>query len=267
MTTGAYVYAILVDGIVRYVGKGNGNRTREHLRIVARLVAGQPGGPKEQVVHRRLAKAQMSGCSILIDKVAVGLTDAEAYNVEREVISAAPKGQLWNLHEGGIGTTSDFARAKWADPEYRANQAKAMRDPVVIERRRAAQREAQNRPDVRARVKAAQRKAFSRPEFRAQLSASRVRMWQNGEYRAKVVAGRKAQWTPEARAKQSTTLKKCWTPERRKKKGADVRAHWADPIASQKHRDGMKASWTPERRAQKAETMRALNATRRKAVA
>jgi hypothetical protein len=30
----AYVYAIIVDGIVRYIGKGSGKRSIAHMRLV-----------------------------------------------------------------------------------------------------------------------------------------------------------------------------------------------------------------------------------------
>lgn len=227
----AYVYAIAVDGVVRYIGKGNGNRTKEHLRIVARLAEGLPGGPKEQVVHRRLAKAKKAGSEIAIERISSGLTDSEAYELERvEIAKGMATGELWNLHEGGIGATSEFARAKWQDPQYRANQAAAVRDPRVRQRRSEAQREAQNRPDVRQRVRAAQRNAWARPECRANKVAAAERNWSSQEYRDAVVAGRKAQWTQELRAKQSRTLSKLWSePAARAAQRARLRAVWDDP--------------------------------------
>lgn len=246
MNTGAnaYVYAIVVDGVVRYIGKGTGRRTGEHRNIVERLLRDVAGGPKEQVVHRRIAAAVRSGLAWSIVKTHVGLTEQRALDLEIDLIAKAPDGQLWNIAEGGRGCTSEFARRRWSNHEYRAKQEAAIKSPETLRRKSEASRESQNQPDVRERVKSAQRAAFARPESKARLVARTLRFWQSDEYRAKVVAGRKAQWTPEARAKQSAKHKAMWTDEYRAKRSAAHKAMFLDPE--------FKAQWMEKRAATRA---------------
>lgn len=225
----AYVYAILVDGVVRYIGKGRGRRIAEHVNIIRRLRDGRDGGPKCQVVHRRAASAVRSGASVRAMKMVEGLDDESAYLIERDLIGTYPEGHLWNVSDGGEGCSSSDAVRRWADPSYREKQLASARSPETVRRKSEAQRVSQNIPEVRERVRAAQREAFARPACRARLVARTKRNWESQEYRDSVVAGRKAQWTQEARAKQSATHAAKWTPEHRAQRSADYKIKFQNP--------------------------------------
>lgn len=90
----AYVYAITVDGIVRYIGKGRGRRLNVHLNIA-------------KLITRRRACGEKISSSIFRERMKAGA--AMKYGAERR-------------------------RALWADPEYRelvsSRQRAAMADPA-----------------------------------------------------------------------------------------------------------------------------------------
>lgn len=234
----AYVYAIVVDGVVRYIGKGRGRRLKKHLSVARRLLTGDARGA--QVVQRRLSKALSLGASVEERVLVSGLSDADAYDRERAEIASFPNGQLWNLTDGGAGISSQDAIRRWSDPEYRVKQIAAANTPTAKRLKSESVRNAQRDPQVRKRVKAGQVAAFATPESKAKLTARNRRFWKSADYRAKVVAGRKAQWTPEARAKQSLTHKKLWTPKRKRAHGDAFRARWSDPAARAKLLAGRK---------------------------
>ena len=65
-TRSAYVYAILVDGVVRYIGKGRNGRMNTHL-IEAKRSAVRCRANTTQLsprMHRRMVEAVKSGASI-----------------------------------------------------------------------------------------------------------------------------------------------------------------------------------------------------------
>src|SRR5262245_53480758 len=100
---GAYVYAIKVDGVVRYIGKGRRYRLIEHRRIARELNRRRAAGEKIKArrVHNKLAKAIRNGSVIEHDVIAFNLSDDVAYDRERSEIANAPAGQLWNVKAGG----------------------------------------------------------------------------------------------------------------------------------------------------------------------
>lgn len=107
----AYVYAISVDGVLRYVGKGTGNRAWVHL-----------SGAKRG--NRRIAAAVKRGQSVQVTIIQSDLTDAEAFDLEEQMIAQIGRedigaGPLWNLATGGLGGTREGALRRWADPLFR----------------------------------------------------------------------------------------------------------------------------------------------------
>lgn len=108
----AYVYAIVVDGNVRYIGKGSGKRSAtagryaDHLRCMRRLIRHRAEGlpvPRSAQAHvtRQLAHAWLDGAAFEEMILGEGLTEQEAFDLEREMIASAPDGHLWNIGEGG----------------------------------------------------------------------------------------------------------------------------------------------------------------------
>lgn len=226
--SGAYVYAIIVDGVVRYVGKGRGSRSLSHVRTVERLAKRKtdraPSGVQRRL-YGRLLDAFECGAKLDTAIIADGMSDDAAYQREITEIASAPAGQLWNILEGGIGITSAGAKSRWDDPEYRERRAAAVKEmwnnnPRLREERGAAARKALAAPDVRKRIsegtkegltdevlhrrRQSQLIAAKRPEVILQKSVSTKKNWTNPEYRARVLS---AQSRPEVRARMSAAAK------------------------------------------------------------
>jgi hypothetical protein len=118
----AYVYAILVDGVVRYIGKGRNVRMYTHLieakRSAARCARDTSGlYPR---MHRKLVEAVRAGSQITETVVTSGLTDRTAYRLESRIICEFHKfrsGQLWNTIDERF-LDPRFLPDEWDDPEY-----------------------------------------------------------------------------------------------------------------------------------------------------
>jgi hypothetical protein len=150
-----YVYAIVVDGIIRYIGKGSArggklSRFHDHMRAMRRLIRhraeGLPVPPQRGIstIASQLAHAWLDGAEISELIVADGLTDEEALAREAAEIEAAPKGQLWNrpltfwhllefarsgrkLSPEARAKIAAGVRAHWQDPEKREAHRQALR--------------------------------------------------------------------------------------------------------------------------------------------
>ena len=113
MSGKAYVYAIKVDGVVRYIGKGTGRRYAGHLAKVRQLDRRQADGLDATPPSRfysLLLDAYRRGLKIEPVIVSDGLADRDAYRLEIETRKQYPAKQLWN------------ERPCWQRPEYRARQ-------------------------------------------------------------------------------------------------------------------------------------------------
>ena len=117
-----YVYHIIVDGVIRYIGKGKNGRVYAHL-IDARRTANTPGiiGP---FFRRQLVKAVKRGSVIQEKIIRTDLTDEEAYKFEHAMIGNFHKnhaGQLWNTIDERF-MDSQYLPDDWSnplDPMYR----------------------------------------------------------------------------------------------------------------------------------------------------
>ena len=122
MTTNrCYVYAIYVNGVVRYIGKGNNGRLHFHViearRINSRRALGAKTDRTTTNFYRKLAEAMRHGATITEEIMVDGLTDQEAYRVEKQKIEQLHKqnrGQLWNtIDERFVGITwAEFKRKR-----------------------------------------------------------------------------------------------------------------------------------------------------------
>ena len=117
----AYIYAILVDGVVRYIGKGRNGRMYTHLidakRSAARCAV-DTGGLHPRL-HRKLVEAIRDGSQFGETIVASGLTDRAAYGLESKIIGQFHKlraGQLWNTIDERF-MDPRFLPEEWHDPE------------------------------------------------------------------------------------------------------------------------------------------------------
>lgn len=81
----AYVYTIIVDGTVRYIGKGTGLRLRTHV-INAKCTAARCGRRTAHLhprLHRKLVEAIRAGATVVERVIVSGLSDDEAYDLDR----------------------------------------------------------------------------------------------------------------------------------------------------------------------------------------
>jgi hypothetical protein len=191
-----YVYQIITDGVVRYVGKGTGRRKADHMKMVRQIARRRAAGEAVRTTHfyNRLTRAWLDGEQIEFAMIAEGLSESEAF--EREKIEIAVGDGLWNEAPGGEG----FNAEQWNDPRFREM--------------------------MRAREDSKRT-----PEYRAKRAAIIRSLWADPEYQEARASGR---WSPEQRAAFSAWNKKRWTdPELRKQLSEANRQkalqQWRDP--------------------------------------
>jgi hypothetical protein len=238
----AYVYAVRVDGIIRYIGKGRGGRADSHKLAARRLNEQRSRGKvvRASKFENKLAAALRRGAFIEAAVLESGLSDSEAF--EREVALIAEwRASLWNVLPGGVGGDPDFFRKFWADPKNREKQAELQRrqfeDPAYRAKMLEAGRAASQSPDGRSRQSRLMKERFADEAYRARHSdnmrkrwqrdresmiaalqegreaardkfrAAANTMWSDPAYRERVCKAQRARWTPEARQKRSEHMK------------------------------------------------------------
>lgn len=154
----AYVYAVLVDGIIRYVGKGSGRRLRTHMKIVRSMARRRAAGEvvvAESPFYEKLCKAYLFGSDIEAVMLNSGLTHEQAFRDEIAERKKYPASQLWNA--GSCWDKPPYRakqKARWADPELRAlhrkHTAEAARKPHAVELQSKRLKSAWNDPERRA---------------------------------------------------------------------------------------------------------------------
>lgn len=220
--TDAYVYALEVDGVVRYIGKGSGvylKRAREHMRTVRRLIVERDGGKKIKPsrLYGNLIRAVRAGRIVTETVLARGLTEVEAFERERAEINS--RDGLWNGNDGGQGGTR--ATTKTRKTLSRAAKARASR-PDQLERLRKMSAELQE------------------PKRRDEARERAVRQMKNEDQRRIRSEQAKARWAdPEMAAKMKAGLAR----GRVKPSKSRSEARWKDPAARERQRAAMKAYW------------------------
>jgi hypothetical protein len=110
---GYYVYAIRVDDVVRYIGKGKGLRMYSHVKElrcrINRDFKLQNIGSRLQ---QNLTKAVLSGAKVVEQVLVDNLTETAAYKLEhdkmREYVLAGKREQLWNVIPASIQTPQEL---------------------------------------------------------------------------------------------------------------------------------------------------------------
>lgn len=207
----SYVYAILVDGIVRYIGKGISlSRMLGHVKEAERINRKRDEGKiiKTTKFYNKLAKALLDKAVIGNEIIAKGLSNAKAFEREAEEIAKCPKDQLWNIAPGGVGFNIDelldaeayFVRLREGmiecnkKPETKLNRSKGAKRRWESEENRK-----QHREDALPAWTAELRK-----EHGEKLIARFSSYEEFLEYNSRIS---KMQWTPEKRLKKSVEAK------------------------------------------------------------
>jgi hypothetical protein len=120
-TTGSYIYAIVVDGAVRYIGKGQNGRMYTHLIEAKRTSARCPANTSHVSprMHRKLVETVRSGSQVTETVITSGLSDRAAYQLESRIIGEFHKfrpGQLWNTIDERF-LDPQYLPDEWNDPE------------------------------------------------------------------------------------------------------------------------------------------------------
>jgi hypothetical protein len=117
----AYIYAIIVDGVVRYIGKGRNGRMYTHLIEAKRTSARCPTSTAHLSprMHGKLVETVRTGSQIIEIVIKSGLTDRAAYRLESRMIGEFHKfraGQLWNTIDERF-LDPRYLPEEWDDPE------------------------------------------------------------------------------------------------------------------------------------------------------
>lgn len=233
----SYVYVVLVDSVVRYIGKGTGRRAKRHVEIAQRNNRLRGEGKSVQATrwHNRLGKALAAGAEVEVRIIADGMDSAAAFAREITEI-AASRDDLWNYTAGGEGLDSDAARRLWADPVHR--------DAMIAKRRTEEFR-------ANAREKAIRQN--SSPETREANRQRSAALWRDEVYRSRVAAASRSRWDDEGfKARHAEAVKKGWAenPERRKARAEITKAYAGTPEFRQRSSGRVKGMWqNPDYRA------------------
>jgi len=259
---GFYLYEILVGGIVRYIGKGCGERAKEHERTARRIIELRKAGKsvKTSRFYNRLAKAISAGSSI---KIAIrGIWDVEtvAKDEERKAIASAPRNQLWNTLPGGEGFDSAFIKKLWNDPAYRDKMTLSSRTRWTNPEYRAAMTAVMNSPERRIHMSQVLTEALSDPAVRGKMSARKVEAWKIASGRKRMMNGLAlSHANPKNRERSRRRLIEMWAdPERRAASVAKFRKFYSSPEGRAAHAKRRSDEQTPERRQKTSEHQKKL---------
>jgi hypothetical protein len=108
-----YVYAIHVDGVLRYIGKGSNGRMYAHMKEVRRrLMREFKLKNVRPVFQRQLTEVVKQGAVVEEIVLAENLTSKQAYKLEyrhlEEMVYAGKRRQLWNEIPQTIYTPEEY---------------------------------------------------------------------------------------------------------------------------------------------------------------
>jgi hypothetical protein len=109
----SYIYAIHVDGVLRYIGKGTNGRMYDHMKEVRqRLTRKFKLKNVWPLFQRKLTEAVMKGAVIEEIVLADNLTSKQAYKLEHRhlerLVYAGNREQLWNAIPPSIYTPQEY---------------------------------------------------------------------------------------------------------------------------------------------------------------
>ena len=112
LPVGYYVYTISVAGVIRYIGKGKGQRLYSHMKEVRSRLKRDFRLRNIGTMQRNLTKALLSGAQVIEQVLIDDLTEKDAYKLEydklREYVFAGKRDQLWNTIPASIQTPQEI---------------------------------------------------------------------------------------------------------------------------------------------------------------
>lgn len=230
-----YVYAVLVDGVTRYIGKGRGQRAFDHARIAAKHNDRRACGERVRTTrfYCKLAAAIRDGRLIEVVILATFETDQDAFAVERELISEIGPEHLWNDRQGGEGFTSADSLRMWSSQEFRRAHAERTRE------------------------------ALGKPDVKRRKSRSAAESWRDPEMRERRITGMdRTRWDPEIMERRSRAVAESWRGDAEARKRRLRGIHNLSGDALESKRQKIRASWQdPDTRARRIQSIREKNAS------
>ncbi|MGY8661758.1 hypothetical protein Q3C01_05235 [Bradyrhizobium sp. UFLA05-109] len=217
----AYVYAIVVDGVIRYVGKGSGGRARAHMRIVRSIARRRAAGELVQAsyFYNRLTKAWLAGAEIEERMLISGLDHEAAFQAEIETIASFPSDQLWNFWPGGEGSSKGYAKSEQQRRKIAESNKRTWADEGLRSQHRERSKVHWLRPEYRERVLIGRAATDATPESRSKRSAAAITRWADHHFRAQI---KQANSSDQHRMKRSLAAKAGWSRRRsRSQMGGD----------------------------------------------
>jgi hypothetical protein len=201
----AYIYAIVVDGVVRYIGKGTRDRLHDHMRRVRSIARRRAAGEviKVSYFQNKLTKAWLDGSEIDAVILIDGLTHEQAYT--QEIAEIAARKSLWNVSAGGSGLRG-FVRSPSHRQKVSQSNKLAWSDPVLLAEHSARCKVVLLRPEVKAKIK--QPKA---PEHNAKVAERARARWADPAFREKMHGVFSSQ---EYKQRRSEATKRGWQTRR-----------------------------------------------------
>lgn len=257
----SYVYEIVVNGIVRYIGKGTGKRAARHLTVAKSINRRRESGEvvKARKFYNQLAKILRDGSVVECRIVVSGLSSHEAFAKEIEAIAAAPAGQLWNELSGGQGLSSEDAKRMWSDRDFRTKVLSHRRSDEFRSSARAKTIAHFSNPEERDKSRARTKALWDDPSFRRRGTKLLQDIWNDEQLRERHKLSIARAWAenPERRAVRGRITKEWyWSrPEHARRIAEQFRQFWRDPDLRKKmtaHWDNPErkreiiSSWTPE---------------------
>ncbi len=169
-----------------YVGKGRGNRCKEHISLAKAINDGrrlERRTPFTNWLAKQLRDGKDFSCAIIVS----GLSEKQAYEAEVAAIKQFGRvkidagGTLLNRLKGGDGINSEDAKRLKSTPEARANASKATKlalsDPETRKRMSAATKVSNGRPERRAQSREKAMTEWAKPARRIAAANRAKELW------------------------------------------------------------------------------------------